>query len=208
MSTDDGPVRATYTPERLGALSDGVFAIVMTLLVLELKIPEMPDGFSEQRLHEDLAHQIPNFLAWLISFVLLARFWIVHHAIVATLARCHTGTMVWNFVVLGLVSLVPFGAGLIGTYEFDPLALIIFATLLGSTGLALGLFARHALGDPSLHRTAPHADTRWHATYQWRVLPAFAVVSMALLPVAEVVALAVWVAEPLVAFASFHSRHR
>ena len=194
------PNRPTYGTERLGALSDGVFSIVLTLLVLDLKIPELPPGFGEQRMAADLEGQIPNFLAWLISFILLARFWIVHHAVVATLARCHTGTMMLNFVVLGLVSLVPFAAGLIGTYEFDPLAVTVFAVTLGATGLALGLFARHAATETYLHKSDELSDVERHWRYHVRVLPLFAMASILLLAVEELASLAVWALEPGVAW--------
>jgi uncharacterized membrane protein len=201
------PDRPTYATDRLGALSDGVFAIVLTLLVLDLKIPEVPAAASQQ-MHADLAAQIPNFLAWLVSFILLARFWIVHHAVLATLQRCHTGTMVWNFAVLGLVSLVPFAAGLIGTYEYDPLAVIIFATMLGATGLALGLFARHAATETHLHRREQVTDLQWHWKYHARVLPLVAVVSILLINVEEVLSLVIWGVEPFAAFLGATKRDR
>ena len=200
--------RPTYATDRLGALSDGVFAIVLTLLVLDLKIPELPPQFGEQQMVADLKGQIPNFLAWLISFILLARFWIVHHAVIASLARCHTGTMVWNFVVLGLVSLMPFAAGLVGTYEFDPLAITIFAIMLGTTGLSVGLLARHAATETSLHKSDQVTDVQWQWKYHARILPLFAASSIALLALDEVASLAVWAFEPAAAWFGSMKRHR
>ncbi len=201
--------RPTYATDRLGALSDGVFAIVLTLLVLDLKIPELPPQFGEQQMIADLKGQIPNFLAWLISFILLARFWIVHHAVIASLARCHTETMVWNFVVLGLVSLVPFAAGLVGTYEFDPLAISIFAIMLGATGLSVGLLARHAASETYLHKSEQEVtNIQWHWKYHARILPLFAVSSIALLALDEVASLAVWAFEPAAAWFGAMQRHR
>ena len=181
--------------ERIGALSDGVFAIVLTLLVLDLKVPELPDGFAEAEMLRDLRALLPNFMAWLISFVLLARFWIVHHVILSSIERCHLGTMVRNFFVLGLVSLVPFAAALIGRYEFDPLAVTIFALALGGTGLSIGLLARHVTRESDRQRPG-HADVVWHWQYHARVLPMFVVVSLALLAVEETAAVAVWLVEP------------
>lgn len=208
MKTSSGEGRPTYATDRLGALSDGVFAIVLTLLVLDLKIPELPDQYAEQQMIADLKGQIPNLLAWLVSFVLLSRFWIVHHAVVASLGRCHTGTMVWNFVVLGLVSLVPFAASLIGTYEFDPIAIALFSILIGSTGLAVGLFARHASNETDLHRGDEVSDLQRHWTYHHRVLPGIAIASLALLAVEEVAALAIWAVEPAAALVSARRRRR
>jgi len=192
-----GIERQTYATDRLGALSDGIFAIVLTLLVLDLKVPDLPPGYPERQMIADLHGQIPNFVAWLVSFVLLARFWIVHHAVVATLARCHTATLVWNFSVLGLVSLMPFAAALIGTYEYDPVAVSIFAIMLGATGLATGMFARHAATERHLHQSDQVTDLEWHWKYHARVLPLFAIASLLLLAVDEAASVAVWLLEPV-----------
>ncbi|MGB5952630.1 MAG: TMEM175 family protein, partial [Ornithinimicrobium sp.] len=79
----------TFRVERLNALTDGVFAIALTLLVLELKLPNAGEGTA---FLEALRQDWHVFFAWLISFVAIARFWIVHHSVVAQLERCHTGT--------------------------------------------------------------------------------------------------------------------
>lgn len=208
MTADAGAHRPTYATERLSALSDGVFSIVLTLLVLELKVPDVPAG-DERALIVALEKQIPHFVAWLISFVLVARFWIVHHAIVATLGRCHLATMMWNFVVLALMSLVPFAAALIGTYEFDGVAVLIFAILMGLAGLSLGLFARHAATESHLHRDADGGtNLQWQWKYHSRVLPGVAAVSILLLGVEELAALVIWGFEPVIAFLGSFKRRR
>src|SRR5687767_4786574 len=94
------PADGQFTPERMSALSDGVFAIVLTLLVLELRLPERDESILAL-LRDDWR----VFVAWLISFVLLARFWLVHNAITAGLRTCHTRTLALNFAVLSAVSL-------------------------------------------------------------------------------------------------------
>lgn len=139
----------------------------------------------------------------------MARFWIVHHAIVASLARCHAGTIVWNFAVLSLMSLVPFAASLIGTYEFDPVAVIIFAALMGSAGLSLGLFARHAANEAHLHRDRVEvADLTRFWKYQSRVLPGVAAASILLVSVNEMAGLLFWGLEPALACAGTLWRRR
>ena len=204
MTPDARAGRLTYATERLSALSDGVFAIVLTLLVLELKVPEL--AANNAQLVAGLERQIPHFVAWLISFVLVARFWMVHHAIVASLARCHAGTLAWNFVVLGLMSLVPFAASLVGDYEFDAVAVLVFAVLVGSAGLSLGLLARHASREKHLRGEQHAGDLHWHWKYHARVLPAVAAASILLLGVEELAALAIWGVEPVVAFFGARSR--
>lgn len=187
----------TYPTERLSALSDGVFAIVLTLLVLDLKIPP---GVGKE-FDSDLVSKIPSFVTWIISFILVARIWIVHHAVVARLARCHIWTLTWNFAVLAFCSLVPFGASLIGEYDWDPHAVIVFAVILALTAASLGLFARHAAREPTLHRDEG-AATELH--FQWRyhagVIPLMAIVSIILINIDRRASLLVWFVEPLIAF--------
>ena len=67
------------TPRRLEALTDGIFAIAMTLLVLTLNIGKITEGLTSASLHKLLLEQIPKFYNYALSFVLLAIFWMVHH---------------------------------------------------------------------------------------------------------------------------------
>ena len=203
MTAEPDEGRLSYSTERLGALSDGVFAIVLTLLVLELKIPE---GDNERELIADLQRQIPHLVAWLVSFLLVARFWMIHHAVIANLARCHSGTLTWNFIVLGLMSLVPFAASLVGDYAFDSVAVLVFAGLVGLAGLSIGLLARHAAMEKHLHREQQVVDLQWHWKYHARILPAIALTSILLLAVEEMAALAIWGIEPVIALFGARSR--
>jgi uncharacterized membrane protein len=144
-----------FTPERMSALTDGVFAIVLTLLVLELRLPERDESILVL-MRDDWR----VFVAWLISFVLLARFWLVHHAVTAGLQKCHMKTLALNFVVLSTVSLVPFSADIIGIERVaEPWSTVVFAANVGLLSLTLGLLARHIareshLRDPELSLTA------------------------------------------------------
>jgi len=107
----------TYGVERLGAFSDGVFAIVATLLVLDIKLPDPP--LPGREIGHELVGNIPAFIGWLVSFVVLARFWTIHHHVVHVLDRVSRQTIAWNFVFLATISLLPFAASLVGIYEFD-----------------------------------------------------------------------------------------
>ena len=73
------PVFFYLNKHRLEALADGIFAVAMTLLVIELKIPETAHITTQEQLIAALAHLIPKFIAWLISFFVLAIFWASHH---------------------------------------------------------------------------------------------------------------------------------
>ena len=103
-------------PDRLCALTDGVYAIVLTLLVLDLKIPETP-GLSEAKIIDDLVKQIPNFFSYLISFFVVATLWIKHHMVIKPLKACNTITLGLNLVHLLFMTLTPYTASLFGHYK-------------------------------------------------------------------------------------------
>lgn len=202
------PAEATaeghFTPERMNALTEGVFAIVLTLLVLELKLPE-----TDQSVLLLMRDDARVFVAWLISFVLLARFWLVHQAITASLRQCRTGTLTWNLAVLGAVSLVPFSADVLGTQRIaEPWSTVVFATNVGLLSLSVGLMAGHVLREP--HLLQPDRSTaalsRYRSSHLY-VLPAAALAAAVLAFVHPYLAAGVLVAEFL-AFAASERRGR
>lgn len=194
--TRDALVEGQFLPERMNALTDGVFAIVLTLLVLELKLPEK---------HESILVLIRDdqqvFVAWLISFLLIARFWLVHHAVTAPLRQCHVRTLVLNFGVLGSLSLVPFSTDLIGTERIvEPWSTVFFAGNVGLMSLSIGLLARHVLREPSLlDPDSSRTVLSRHRRHHLYVLPAVALASMLLTFVHPYLAIGLLQAEFVVA---------
>src|SRR5262249_25950995 len=101
---------------RIEAFSDGAFAIVVTLLVLELKVPVLKDHASTRELVHALAEHVPKFLSWLISFIIVAKFWLNHHHLLG-LARHSDYALIWmNALFLLLQSFIPFPTALMGEY--------------------------------------------------------------------------------------------
>ena len=82
-------------PQRLIALADGVFAIVMTLLVFELSVPLATDS---EGLTKELAEMWPEFSVYVLSFMVLGVFWLVHHLVFDTVERYDT-TLIWLNIV-------------------------------------------------------------------------------------------------------------
>jgi len=100
-------VKDTHSHDRLCAVSDGVYAIALTLLVLDLKVPEL-SGTTNRELTTDLVQQLPNFLAYLIGFFVVAFFWMNHHRIFQSITCCDTRALALNFVQLFFISLTPY----------------------------------------------------------------------------------------------------
>jgi uncharacterized membrane protein len=101
---------------RLEALTDGIFAVAMTLLVIELKLPEHATVRDASDLANGVVRLIPTFIAWIISFFVLAIFWFSHHRLFHYV-RIVDGRLLWlNILYLGFVSLMPFSSALAGQY--------------------------------------------------------------------------------------------
>lgn len=113
---------------RLETLVDGIFAIAMTILVLELRIPETQgtSGLAGQ-----LADLWPRFATFFISFIVLGVYWFAHHQVFHFVVRVNR-TLVWlNILFLMGIALVPFVAALMGNYPADPVALSLYGAVLG-----------------------------------------------------------------------------
>ncbi|MEP7259535.1 MAG: TMEM175 family protein [Flavitalea sp.] len=114
---------------RLEAFSDGVMAIIITIMVLEVKVPH---GTSWQNLLE-LA---PVLLSYVLSFIFVGIYWGNHHHLLHTVKRV-TGGMIWaNFNLLFWLSLIPFGTGWMGENHFERNTVIVYAALLILCGIA------------------------------------------------------------------------
>ncbi len=127
---------------RIEAFSDGIFAVAATLLVLDLKIDHLTDVHSVTELKSALLDQLPKFYSWLISFVIVCKFWLNHHHVLA-LARHATYSMVWlNSIFLMFQSLIPFPTALMGQFPQNPLAVSLFGGVMAfNTLLFIALHA-------------------------------------------------------------------
>ena len=146
---------------RLEAFSDGVFAIAITLLVLDFAIH--PPGSP---LHQVL-HIWPSFVAYLISFLTIGAAWLGHTALTDRLARTDSVFLRLNLLLLLAVTFLPFPTGLVGEALREPSSERVFVTLYGCTLLAIRLlgFALDAYADSEhLYATDGDEEERQGAT--------------------------------------------
>ncbi|MEQ1517997.1 MAG: TMEM175 family protein [Usitatibacteraceae bacterium] len=114
--SDVAPGASYLNKHRLEALTDGIFAVAMTLLVIELKIPESAHITRHAELGAALLHLIPKFIAWVISFFVLAIFWTSHHRLFHDVRVVDTRLTWLTLAYLACVSLMPFSSALTGEY--------------------------------------------------------------------------------------------
>ena len=144
--TDDTDRGGLVTPRdddltssaRLEAFSDGVFAIAVTLLVLDLTVP-MRRGAAPGRLAGELARQWPSYFAYLVSFLIIGIIWVNHHTVFAKVRFVDRQVLFANLALLFVVSVIPFPTSLLAEYLTAGNASHIAAAIYSAAMLAMGV---------------------------------------------------------------------
>jgi uncharacterized membrane protein len=121
--------------ERLILFTDAVFAIAITLLVLEIKVPTMPSGFTESDLKNALLRQIPQWIGFVISFGVIGRYWVAHHDMFLYVENKTSKLVFLNFLFLASIVVMPFTSGAYSFYVDYNTPFLIYCFNVASTGL-------------------------------------------------------------------------
>jgi uncharacterized membrane protein len=151
----------TLPPARLESFSDGVFAIAITLLVIELHVPT-----SKEALAAGLEHEWPRYLGYLVSFAFIGGVWIAHSNVTRFIRVVDAPLMRLNMLLLLFVSLLPFTTGVVANHLFESylavsndisrsfgaerIAVVLFGVDMTMAALMLYLLIRHAARRPGL----------------------------------------------------------
>ncbi len=135
---------------RIEAFSDGVFAIAITLLILELKVPNihLADAHPDAALLSELRALGPHYLAFFLSFVSILVMWVNHHRIFTIVRKSDDAFLFWNGLVLLCVTIVPFPTSLLAQYMTGPgskTAAAVYAGVALMIALAFTGLWRHAV---------------------------------------------------------------
>jgi uncharacterized membrane protein len=125
------------TTNRLEAFSDGVFAVAITLLVLEIEVP------GGENLWHDLKEQWPSFAAFAVSFWVIGIIWVNHHGVIDHLKRADRGVLYLNLLVLMTVVFIPFSTELFAIHlksgADEKVAAIVYSSSFLAMGVSFGL---------------------------------------------------------------------
>lgn len=176
---------------RVLALSDGLFAIAMTLLVISIAVPTLSDADSVGELANALNDDVAAFVSFVISFAVIGRYWAAHHEFFAQLAVIDRSLVGLNLVYLCFVAFLPFPTALLGTYFENPLSVVVYALAVSAvSGMEVVLF-RHAHRHRLMTRQMPEEVYRWGTMVSLTPLAFFAL-SMPLAFVNTTLAVLCW----------------
>jgi uncharacterized membrane protein len=112
-----------YKKQRIESLSDGIFAIAMTLLVLDLKIPS---SFPHGHVWAAIKPEWEQWLSYALTFGLAARFWTLQHDVFQAVETVGRNALISTFAFLGLISVLPYTTSLLGAHFSDPSVLTLY----------------------------------------------------------------------------------
>lgn len=135
MATTKAALHLTTT--RIETLGDGVFAIAMTLLILEIRIPVLDPKSAATELPGALLAMWPRFLCYLISFVTLGVYWVAHHLHFYTIERADRMLLWINILFLMTIGFVPFSTALIGAYVSERIPVVLYGANMIAASLVL-----------------------------------------------------------------------
>jgi len=157
MTEAGGSLFEAWVPgkEILRAFSDGIFTIAITLLVLEVSLPEIPSSEIDARFLESMAAIMPKMLGFILSFFIIAMYWLSYHRIFRFIREPDRVLVGENILFLFFIVLMPFPTSLLGLYGNHQPVAIFYAANIAVTSAILALMWRHAskdhlLVDPSL----------------------------------------------------------
>ncbi len=138
---------------RLEDLSDGVFAIVMTLIIVDIKIPQLSEKFTETDLFFKLVEQWPLVFSYFLSFAVLTMYWISRHVMFNGLVDKVNRTLLYlNMLYLLPITFIPFSASLLGTYPDRQAAIIIYCVNILVQGILLYIMQTYIISNADEER--------------------------------------------------------
>ncbi len=129
-----------FSKLRIEMFSDAVYAIVMTLLVLELKVPHFNDATNIEEVKHELIHRLPIFYSWAISFFFIAIMWLHHHNILNMVTHLDYAAVWINIFLLFFICLLPFPTALMGEYPGQPWFVMFWGVTVSITSCMLVWF--------------------------------------------------------------------
>jgi uncharacterized membrane protein len=141
---------------RVTLFSDAIFAFAITLLAIDIRVPQLPTDQIALQLNNQIYALLPKFISFILSFFIVGNYWISYHRTFHVIKRLDRGLISLNLIFLMFIVLLPFPNDLIGKYPAYLPTVIIYASFLAASGFSLCLLwvyasKRYRLVDETLH---------------------------------------------------------
>ena len=185
-------------PDRLVFLSDGVIAIIITILVLDIRVPELGSG---QSLAESLTEVRPTFISFVISFLLVGMFWTLHKQTFDQVRYVDHNATWLNLLFLLVLALVPYASSALGEYSTEPTALHLYGVVMIAASLLRIALNAYFQTHPGLLWQVPSKDTRRLLGFTSSVPIVVYIIAMVVASWSTTLSLILYFSIPLVYFA-------
>jgi uncharacterized membrane protein len=150
---------------RVEAFSDGVIAIIITLLIFEVRLPELPADASNDQMLEAFRTIAPKLASFAVSFVTVAIYWVNHHSFFSGITHTDWKLLWANNLLLFFLAVVPFTTAVLGDHVGQPIAVAVYALNLGLAGSSFTLMGWYVLFkarliDPRISDAARRIEVR------------------------------------------------
>jgi uncharacterized membrane protein len=130
--------------ERMVFFSDAIFSVAITLMALEIRLPELDPEHAADQIGSALAALIPHIEVYVLTFVVIGVYWLVHHRLFRAIQRFDLPLMWFNLIFLMMIALIPVATNALGTYPELGLTVAFYCitlALVGLTEFALWFYA-------------------------------------------------------------------
>jgi len=150
---------------RVEAFSDGVIAIIITLLIFEVRLPELPADASNTEMLDAFGSIAPKLASFAVSFVTVAIYWVNHHSFFSGITHTDWKLLWANNLLLFFLAIVPFTTAVLGDHVGQPIAVAVYALNLGLAGSSFTLMGWYVLFkarliDPRISDAARRIEVR------------------------------------------------
>jgi uncharacterized membrane protein len=163
--------------KRIESLADGIFAIAMTLLILQVQVPQLEQPVTQRALWNALTLQAPHVTGYFVSFILLGCLWVGHHAQFHFIRRVDRVLLWLNILFLACIGFIPFATALLSEYQRQPIACALYALTL--VVAAAFLYAQWAYATKGRRLVDHDIDEQVVKYSMFRIRAAFAVYTAA-----------------------------
>lgn len=137
----------SITTSRIEAFSDGFIAVIITIMVFDIKFPETAQFTSSAGIAVSLAAVFPKIISYVLSFLVLGIIWVNHHQLFQQLKRGDSKLLWFNMLLLFWISFIPFVTSFIGTHPKLPLASVFYGGVFFFQGIAFAILRNHIASD-------------------------------------------------------------